>query len=267
MSAKICERFTSDYQYVRKSHIDLVAVKFVDNIDVEIMWTLKQTESHYLKEIDIRKNNSLLTTNDQLEAKLRYLAEGGFIESVPAVFGSGYMLKKPGNDLFWSNKLRNRILNFLYVCDYSIEDLSRLLGADVESVYVTIQQLQNESPPLIEKHDDDDDVFDDAIRFSITSSGESLTRVCFADMRPTNTESFSQIRIGQMDIQNLETKIDELILQVKKEPNLSEEKMKIFQEKLLNLKNTWVETRRYGQEISPLLTLKAFEDLFPKSLL
>ena len=26
---------------------------------MEILWTLKQTESHYLKEIDIRKNNPI----------------------------------------------------------------------------------------------------------------------------------------------------------------------------------------------------------------
>ena len=43
--------------------------------------------------------------------------------------------------------------------------------------------------------------------------------------------------------------------------------MKILKEKLMNLKNMWIETRKYGQEISPLLTLKGFEDLFPKSIL
>ena len=235
----------------------------MDDIDVEIMWTLKQTESHYLKDIDIRKNNASLTNNDQLDTKLRYLAEGGLIESVPAVFGSGYMLKKSGNDLFWSNKLRNRILNLLYVCDYSIKDLSRLLHGDPESVSDIIRKLQNESPQLVENNGDDDD----SVTFCITPSGESLTRTHFADIRPTNTESFSQIRIGQMDVQNLETKIDELISQVEKEPNLSGDEMKTFKEKLLNLKNTWIETRQYGQEISPLLTLKAFEELFPKSLL
>jgi DNA-binding MarR family transcriptional regulator len=229
------------------------------------MWTLKQTESHYLKEIDIRKNNVRLTDNDYLETRLRYLAEGGLIESVPAVFGSGYMMKKSGNDLFWSNKLRNRLLNFLYISDYSIKDLSRLLRDDPGSVSAVIQKLQNESPSLIQKNNEDED--EDAVLFSITSSGESLTRMHFADIRPTNAESFSQVRIGQIDIQNLETKIDELILQVEKEPNLSEDEMKSFKEKLLNLKNTWIETRQYGQDISPLLTLKAFEELFPKSIL
>jgi len=76
-------------------------------MDVEILWTLKQSESHYLKEIDIRKNNLKLTDNDELEAKLRYLEEGKLIEAVPAVFGYGHLLKKAGNDLFWNGKLKN----------------------------------------------------------------------------------------------------------------------------------------------------------------
>jgi len=230
---------------------------------VEILWTMKQTESHYLKEIDIRKNNLLLTNNNELEAKLRYLAEGGLIESVPAVFGSGYMLKKSGNDLFWNGKLRNRILNFLYVNDYSVEDLARLLGNDVDDVSKILQNLIHESTPLVNLHDN---MSGKSTCYSITSSGEVSSRLNFAEIAPTNTESFSQIRIGQMDIQNFETKMDELIFQVEKEPNLSEEQMKVFKEKLLNLKTMWIETRKHGQEISHLLTLKGFDELFPKSL-
>ena len=78
----------------------------MDEIDVEILWTLKQSESHYLKEIDIKKNNPKLTGNNELESKLRYLEEGKFIEAVPAVFGYGHLLKKTGNDLFWNGKLK-----------------------------------------------------------------------------------------------------------------------------------------------------------------
>ena len=235
----------------------------MDETDVEIMWTLKQTESHYLKDIDIRKNNVMLTNNGELEAKLRYLAEGGLIESVPAVFGSGYRLKKSGNDLFWNTKLKNAILNFLYVGDYFVEDLARLLGRDLNDISESVQNLMNESPPLVKVCGE---TSNDAIRYSITSSGEILSRPNFTDISHTNTESFSQIRIGQIDIQNFETKIDELISQVEQEPRLSEEQMKLFREKLMNLKNTWIETRRYGQEISPVLTLKGFDELFPKSL-
>ena len=234
----------------------------MDEVDVEILWTIKQTESHYLKEIDIRKNNPVLTNNNELEAKLRYLAEGGLIESVPAVFGSGYMLKRSGNDLFWNAKLRNRILNLLYVCDCSVNDLTRLLLCDdSEDVSATLQHLQKESPPLVKKCGESSD---NTTCYAVTFSGEVLSRPNFTEDH-MNIESFSQIRIGQIDIQNFETKIDELISQVEKEPNLPKEKMKIFKEKLMNLKNNWIETRIYGQEVLPLLTSKDFDELFPKS--
>ncbi len=208
-------------------------------MDVEILWTIKQTESHYLKEIDIRKNNPLLTNHDELEARLRYLAESGLIESVPSVFGSGYMLKNSGNNLFWNAKLRNKILNLLYVFDYSVGDLVRLLLCDVSEDISVVLHLQNESTPLVKKYNESSD---NITCYAITQSGEVLSRPNFTENH-TNTESFSQIRIGQIDIQNFETKIDELILQVKKEPNLTKEKMKIFKEKLINLKNNWIETR------------------------
>ena len=231
-------------------------------MDVEILWTIKQTESHYLKEIDIRKNNPLLTNHDELEARLRYLAESGLIESVPSVFGSGYMLKNSGNNLFWNAKLRNKILNLLYVFDYSVGDLVRLLLCDVSEDISVVLHLQNESTPLVKKCNESSD---NITCYAITQSEEVVSRPNFTENH-TNTESFSQIRIGQIDIQNFETKIDELILQVKKEPNLTKEKMKIFKEKLINLKNNWIEPRNYGQEVLPLLPSTSFEELFPKSL-
>ncbi|MDH3696520.1 MAG: hypothetical protein OEQ15_04305 [Nitrosopumilus sp.] len=233
----------------------------MDEMDVEILWTLKQSESHYLKEIDIRKNNPKLTDNDELEAKLRYLEEGKFIEAVPAVFGYGHLLKKTGNDLFWNGKLKKRILNLLYVCDYTLSDLKRLLYDDSDNVSRTIQLLQEEPPLLVERHGGSSD---GAIRHAITSLGETYTHPNFVQL-PTNVESFSQIHIGQINVQNFETKIDELILEVDKEPNLSEEHKIIFKKKLINLKNAWGETYRFGQPILQQLTLDGLKELFPKS--
>jgi len=233
----------------------------MDEMDVEILWTLKQSESHYLKEIDIRKNNPKLTDNDELEAKLRYLEEGKFIEAVPAVFGSGHMLKKTGNDLFWNGKLKKRILNLLYVWDYTLSDLKRLLYDDSDNVSRTIQLLQEEPPLLVERHGGSSD---GVIRHTITFLGETYVHPNFVQ-RLMNVESFSQIHIGQINVQNFETKIDELILEVDKEPNLSEENKIIFKKKLINLKNTWGETYRFGQPILQQLTLDGLKELFPKS--
>ena len=230
-------------------------------MDVEILWTLKQSESHYLKEIDIRKNNPKLTDNDELEAKLRYLEEGKFIEAVPAVFGYGHLLKKTGNDLFWNGKLKKRILNLLYVCDYTLSNLKRLLCDDSDNVSRTIQILQEESLLLVERPSSSSD---DAIRHTISSLGETYAHPNFV-LRSTNVESFSQIHIGQINVQNFKTKIDELILEVDKEPYLSEENKIIFKEKLTNLKTAWGETYQFGQPILQQLTLDVLKELFPKS--
>ena len=221
-------------------------------MDVEILWTLKQSEFHYLKEIDIRKNNLKLTDNDELEAKLRYLEEGKLIETVPAVFGYGHLLKKAGNDLFWNDKLKKRILNLLYVCDYALSDLKRLLCDDSDNVSKTIQLLQEEYLLLFERLGGSSD---GVIRHVITSLDETHAHPNFVQLS-TNVTSFTQIHIGQINVQNFETKIDELVLEVDKEPNLSEENKITFKEKLTNLKNAWNETYQFGQPILQQLTLE-----------
>ena len=221
-------------------------------MDVEILWTLKQSEFHYLKEIDIRKNNLKLTDNDELEAKLRYLEEGKLIETVPAVFGYGHLLKKAGNDLFWNDKLKKRILNLLYVCDYALSDLKRLLRDDSDNVSKTIQLLQEEYLLLFERLGGSSD---GVIRHVITSLDETHAHPNFVQLS-TNVTSFTQIHIGQINVQNFETKIDELVLEVDKEPNLSEENKITFKEKLTNLKNAWNETYQFGQPILQQLTLE-----------
>lgn len=234
----------------------------MDRIDVEILWTLKQSQSHYLKEIDIRKNNPKLTNNNELEAKLRYLEEGKFIEAVPAVFGSGHLLRKSGNDLFWDGKLKKRILNLLFVYDYTLADLNRLLCDDSDNVFRTIQLMQKEHPLLVKRNDS---LSNGETHYTITSVGETYVLPNFVEQQPTNVESFSQIHIGQINIQNFETKIDELIFQVDKEPNLSVENKTIFKEKLTNLKKAWSETYQFGQPILQQLTLDGLKELFPKS--
>ena len=228
----------------------------MDGIDVEILWTLKQTETHYLKEIDIRKNNPKLTESKELEAKLRYLEEGRYIEAVPAVFGSGHILKKAGNDLFWNSNVKKQILSFLYVDNYNLDDLSRLTNKSSEIISDLIESLEKQQIPLIEKSSNN--------IFTITSSGEEYIKDNFIQS-PVNIESFNQIKIGQINIKNFETKIDELILQVNKEPNLSKEQKITFKEKLTNLKNSWLETEKFGQPLSTQLTMSGLKELFPKS--
>jgi hypothetical protein len=230
----------------------------MDTLDVEILWTLKQTETHYLTELDIRKNNPKLTDNKELEAKLRYLEEGELIESLPAVFGSGNMIKKLGNDLFWNHNLKKQILSFLYIDNYSLNDLGRLTGCNSEMVLDSIRLLKKDQLVL-----DGDSSNNET--YTITLSGDTYIKANFEKQAPKNVESFSQIKIGQINIKNFETKIDELIIQVNKELNLSKEQKILFKEKLSKLKNAWMETNMFGQPISSQLTMPGLKELFPKS--
>jgi len=230
----------------------------MDTLDVEILWTLKQTETHYLTELDIRKNNPKLTNNKELEVKLRYLEEGKLIESLPAVFGSGHMIKKLGNDLFWNHNLKKQILSFLYIDNYSLDNLSRLTGCNSEMVLDSISLLKKDQL-ILDKNSSNNETY------SITLPGDTYIKANFEKQAPKNVESFSQIKIGQINIKNFETKIDELILQVNKEPNLSKEQKILFKEKLTKLKNAWMETSVFGMPLSSQLTISGLKELFPKS--
>ena len=230
----------------------------MDTLDIEILWTLKQTETHYLTELDIRKNNPKLTDNNELEVKLRYLEEGKLIESLPAVFGSGHMIKKLGNDLFWNHNLKKQILSFLYIDNYSLDDLCRLTGCNSEMVLNSISLLKKDQFVL-----DRDSSTNDT--YSITLSGDTYIKENFEKQAPKNIESFSQIKIGQINIENFETKIDKLILQVSKEPNLSKDQKILFKEKLIKLKNAWMETSVFGAPLSSQLIMSGLKELFPKS--
>jgi len=230
----------------------------MDTLDVEILWTLKQTETHYLTELDIRKNNPKLTNNKELEVKLRYLEEGKLIESLPAVFGSGHMIKKLGNDLFWNHNLKKQILSFLYIDNYSLDNLSRLTGCNSEMVLDSISLLKKDKL-VLDKNSSNNETY------SITLPGDTYIKANFEKQAPKNVESFSQIKIGQINIKNFETKIDELILQVNKEPNLSKEQKILFKEKLTKLKNAWMETSVFGVPLSSQLTISGLKELFPKS--
>jgi len=174
------------------------------------------------------------------------------------VFGSGHMIKKLGNDLFWNHNLKKQILSFLYIDNYSLDNLSRLTGCNSEMVLDSISLLKKDQ--LILDRDSSNNE-----TYSITLPGDTYIKANFEKQAPKNVESFSQIKIGQINIKNFETKIDELILQVNKEPNLSKEQKILFKEKLTKLKNAWMETSVFGVPLSSQLTMSGLKELFPKS--
>ena len=53
----------------------------MDKIDVEILWTLKQSSPHALSIHDVVKKNKKLSLNDELKCKLDSLENDRIIES------------------------------------------------------------------------------------------------------------------------------------------------------------------------------------------
>ncbi len=65
-------------------------------IDVEILWTLKQS-NHALSINDIVEKNKRLSINAELKEKLQFLTQGKIIQSIliPTI-GDGYQITKKG---------------------------------------------------------------------------------------------------------------------------------------------------------------------------
>ena len=72
----------------------------MDKLDVEILWTLKQSSLHALRIPDMVKNNKRLSINNELKEKLQFLEEHEMIKiQNKSDYDAGYTIKKKGSDL------------------------------------------------------------------------------------------------------------------------------------------------------------------------
>jgi hypothetical protein len=53
----------------------------MDKIDVEILWTLKQSSPHALRIQDVVKKNKKLSISDEIKERLHSLENDGMVES------------------------------------------------------------------------------------------------------------------------------------------------------------------------------------------
>jgi hypothetical protein len=111
----------------------------MDKIDVEILWTLKQSAPHTLNVDDVVKKNKKLSLNDELKAKLHSLENDGIIESTNMANNDiSYAITKKGNDLIWSGESWNVIFNLIKLIDpekYTSNDIRRITNKSlIESV-------------------------------------------------------------------------------------------------------------------------------------
>ena len=111
----------------------------MDKIDVEILWTLKQSSPHTLRIHDVVKKNKKLLLNDELKGKLHSLENDGIIESTNMADNDiSYTITKKGNDLIWNGEPWNVIFNLIKLVDpekYTSNDIRRITNKSlIESV-------------------------------------------------------------------------------------------------------------------------------------
>ena len=111
----------------------------MDKIDVEILWTLKQSSPHALRIQDAVKKNKKLSNSNELKEKLHSLENDGIIESANIINDeTSYTITKKGNDLIWSGESWNVIFNLIKLVDpekYTSNDIRRITDKSlVESV-------------------------------------------------------------------------------------------------------------------------------------
>jgi len=127
----------------------------MDKLDVEILWTLKQSTSHALRIPDMIKNNKRLTINDELKEKLRFLQEHEMIE-IQGKSGdnAGYTIKKKGSDLIWNGEIHEQIFNLIKLVDpemYTSNEIRRITNKSLMESVRGIEYLRKERK-LIDGH-------------------------------------------------------------------------------------------------------------------
>jgi hypothetical protein len=120
----------------------------VDKLDVEILWTLKQSTSHALRIPDMIKSNKRLTINDELKEKLQSLKEHEMIEIQGKSDGdAGYTIKKKGSDLIWNGEIHEQIFNLIKLVDpemYTSNEIRRITNKSLMESVRGIEYLRKE---------------------------------------------------------------------------------------------------------------------------
>ena len=127
----------------------------MDKLDVEILWTLKQSTSHALRIPDMIKSNKRLTINDELKEKLRSLKEHEMIEiQDKSDSDTGYTIKKKGSDLIWNGEIHEQIFNLIKLVDpemYTSNEIRRITNKSLMESVRGIEYLRKERK-LIDGH-------------------------------------------------------------------------------------------------------------------
>ena len=120
----------------------------MDKIDVEILWTLKQSPSQPIGIQEMIKKNKILSKNDTLTKKLQSLKEDDLIK-IYNVNGNDveYTIAKKGNDLIWKGETWKPIFNLIKLVDpekYTSNEIRRITKKSLVECVTDIEFLRKE---------------------------------------------------------------------------------------------------------------------------
>ena len=191
----------------------------MDTLDVEIMWTLKQSPNHHVLSTEMTKINSHLVFDETTKERLSNLAERKFID-IQDIDGTkiGYMLTADGTNFLWSGELKQRILNVLSTGDYSITHLSSILNENRDILKREINLMQDETLPLVTRYDKERTRY-----IKLTPSGENYLQPNDNSDSSTNIKNDAdQANVSSIiTIQSITNEIDKLLTEINNESNLT----------------------------------------------
>lgn len=191
----------------------------MNTLDVEIMWTLKQSPNHHVSSTEITKINSHLVFDETTKERLSNLAERKFID-IQDIEGTeiGYMLTADGTNFLWGGELKQRILNVLSTGDYSITHLSSILNENRDILKREINLMQDETLPLVTRYDKEKTRY-----IKLTASGENYLQPNDNSDSSTNTKNDAeQSNVSSIiTIQSITNEIDKLLTEINNESNLT----------------------------------------------
>ena len=191
----------------------------MNTLDVEIMWTLRQSPHHHVSSTEITKINSHLIFDETTKERLSYLSERKFID-IQDINGTeiGYRLTADGTNFLWGGELKQRILNVLSTGDYSITHLSSILNENRDILKREINLMQDETLPLVTRYDKERTRY-----IKLTASGENYLQPNDNSDSNTNIKNDAeQANVSSsITIQSITNEIDKLLTEINNESNLT----------------------------------------------
>ena len=122
----------------------------MDKIDVELLWVLQQSSSESLSISEMKKQNKILSKNDNdILGKLQSLEKNGFVKKTKTNNDDepSYSITKNGIDLIWRGDTWEPIFNLIKLVDsdkYTSNEIRRITNKSLVDCVTNIEFLRKE---------------------------------------------------------------------------------------------------------------------------